>query len=110
MRPPLHVERLSHKRRYEVSKLVQLLLVRELATQVTNSEEGGRKVIVSSFNPGAVATNITRDPGVLLNTMVKVAQKLTCRTAQEGALTFVHAAEAGPETHGQYLDDCQIGE
>lgn len=100
---------MSHKSRYEVSKLVQLLLVRELADQVTSSEQGDQTVIVSSFNPGAVTTNIARDPGVLLQAMVKVAQKLTCRTTAEGALTLVHAAEGGPETHGQYLDDCQIG-
>ena len=101
---------MSHKYRYEVSKLVQLFLVRELAAQATNSDKGNSRVIVSSVNPGAVATNITRDPGVLLQTMVKVSQKLTCRTAAEGARTLVHAAEGAPETHGQYLDDCQIGE
>lgn len=96
--------------RYEVSKLVQLLLVRELAERATATEDGDCRVIISATNPGAVETNITRDPGLFLQACTKLAQKLTCRTAEEGSRTLVHAAQGGPETHGKYLDDCQIGE
>ena len=101
---------MSQKTRYEVSKLVQLLLIRELAAQVADSDGSDSAVLVSAVNPGAVATNISRDPGVFLQAMVKLSKTLTCRTAEEGARTLVHAAQGGIDTHGQYLDDCQIGE
>lgn len=32
------------------------------------------------------------------------------RSVEEGSRTLVHAAEGAPETHGQYLDNCQISE
>jgi retinol dehydrogenase 12 len=32
------------------------------------------------------------------------------RNVEEGSRTLIHAAEGAPETHGQYLDNCQVGE
>jgi retinol dehydrogenase 12 len=31
------------------------------------------------------------------------------RKTEEGSRTLVYAAQGGPETHGQYLDDCKVG-
>jgi retinol dehydrogenase 12 len=106
----IHASSPTDSGRYEVSKLVQLLLIREMANQVSKSDGSTERVVISATNPGAVTTNITRDPGVLLQAMTKVGQKLTCRSAEEGSRTLVYAAYAGQETHGKYLDDCHIGE
>jgi retinol dehydrogenase 12 len=96
--------------RYETSKLVQLLLVRELANAIEAPEKGKPGVIVSIVNPGAVKTDISRDASVAMTAYTKIVQAILCRSAEEGSRTLVHAAAGGSETHGQYLSDCKIGE
>jgi retinol dehydrogenase 12 len=96
--------------RYETSKLVQLLLVRELANMIGAPENGKPGVFISIVNPGAVKTDISRDAGAAMAAYTKVVQAILCRSAEEGSRTLVHAAAGGSETHGQYLSDCKIGE
>jgi hypothetical protein len=59
-------------------------------------------------NPGFVATQIMRHSGPAFQVYLKVLQKLLSRTPEEGSRTLVHAAYGGEETHGQYLDDCNV--
>ena len=33
---------------------------------------------------------------------------LSARSTEVGSRTLVHAASAGPETHGQYLSECRV--
>ena len=40
---------------------------------------------------------------------IKGITAILARTTEEGSRTLVSAAQAGPEAHGQYLDDCQVG-
>jgi hypothetical protein len=94
--------------RYYVSKLIQLLTVREFADELTKSTKPG-KIVTSVVNPGFVATQIMRHEGPLFQIYLKVLRKLLARTAEEGSRTLVHGAEGGEETHGQYLDDCKVG-
>lgn len=94
---------------YYVSKLMQLLAFRALAAELSRSSKPGR-IITSLINPGFVSTDVLREmdgPMVLLYALLK---KALSRTAEEGSRTLIHAAEGGAETHGQYLNDCQIGE
>jgi NAD(P)-dependent dehydrogenase (short-subunit alcohol dehydrogenase family) len=95
-------------RRYYVSKLIQLLVVREFAEELTKSTKPG-KIITSVINPGFVATNIMRHEGWLFQIYLKGLRKMLARTAEEGSRTLVHGALGGEETHGQYLDDCKVG-
>ncbi|PGH26386.1 hypothetical protein AJ80_01884 [Polytolypa hystricis UAMH7299] len=97
--------------RYFVSKLIQLLLVRELADEVTKFESSGKagRVIVSTPNPGAVDTSIMREAGSLFQIYLSIMKVLWFRSAEEGSRTLLHAAQAGEESHGQYLDDCKVG-
>jgi hypothetical protein len=41
--------------------------------------------------------------------MITIMRKTIARTTEVGGRILVNAAEGGPETHGQYLDDCKIG-
>lgn len=41
---------------------------------------------------------------------IGVMRKTMARTAEEGGRTLIHAAEGDPETHGEYLDDCKVGQ
>ena len=42
------------------------------------------------------------------NPVVRLLQRLLCRTTEEGSRTIVHAGLAGRETHGKFMSDCTI--
>ncbi|KAG9240027.1 putative short-chain dehydrogenase [Calycina marina] len=87
--------RMDDRDRYKVSKLMQLFCVRELAVRVTASDKDG-KIIVSTVNPGFA--------------IFYTALKLTiARSVEVDSRTLLNAAEGGEETHGAYLNDCEIG-
>jgi hypothetical protein len=94
--------------RYYVSKLIQLLVAREFAKELSNSSKPG-KVITNVVNPGFVATQIMRHGGPVFQVYLKLMKAALSRTAEEGGRTVVNGAEGGEETHGQYLNDCQVG-
>lgn len=94
--------------RYNVSKTIELLLMRELAFQLTASKKGGN-VVTSIINPGFVDTSIMRHASRAFALFVSGLKKLMSRTAEEGGRTLVWAAYGGAETHGKYLDDCVVG-
>ncbi|EED14023.1 short-chain dehydrogenase/reductase family protein, putative [Talaromyces stipitatus ATCC 10500] len=102
-------ERANMKNRYYVSKLVQLLIVRGLANQITNSTSPG-DITVSIANPGFVKTEVMRNASVSFHLIFRPWRKLVARSAEEGARTILHAAAGGKETHGQYLSDCKVAE
>jgi NAD(P)-dependent dehydrogenase (short-subunit alcohol dehydrogenase family) len=97
--------------RYNVSKLIQLLLARELASQITRSAKPGT-ITVNVVNPGFVKTEIMRsanaDAGTLFNIFFAPLRAVLARSAEAGSRTIVHGAAGGRETHGQYLSDCAV--
>ncbi|KXJ86428.1 hypothetical protein Micbo1qcDRAFT_126208 [Microdochium bolleyi] len=96
--------------RYAVSKLIQLLAVRELATQVTTSgKPGSQRVVVSTVNPGGVKTDIDRGSTGLQRIMNRSAG-WSLRATEVGGRTLVHGAQGGKATHGAYLDNCVVRE
>jgi retinol dehydrogenase-12 len=82
--------------------------VRELADLITKSNK--EKIIVSTVNPGFVKTDVMRHAPFLQSLSIKFFQRTIARTTEEGGRILVHAAEAGQESHGQYLDDCKISQ
>lgn len=94
--------------RYQISKLLGLLFSRELA-DLTRISEKGHSIVINNVNPGAVITDIVRNPEGLRRIYALVTQKLFCRPTEEGSRALVHGAEGAEETHSQYLDDCKIG-
>jgi NAD(P)-dependent dehydrogenase (short-subunit alcohol dehydrogenase family) len=96
--------------RYQVSKLIQHLLVTELADRLSKStKDGARRIVISLVNPGWVLTDIMRSSSTTFQTFNKVVGKIVARTPEEGGRILVNAAEGGVETHGKYLDDCKPG-
>ncbi|KAF4869100.1 Short chain dehydrogenase atnD [Colletotrichum siamense] len=93
--------------RYNISKVIQLQLARQLAENLTKSEKLGN-IVVSVVNPGLSDTEVTRNLGWLQGIIVKVVLSLVGRAPEEASRTLVLAAEGGPETHGQYLDDGKV--
>ena len=95
--------------RYNVSKSIELFCVRELAREVSESTKKGC-IIVSVTNPGFVDTSIMREATFPFSLFVSGLKKTMSRTAEEGGRTLVNAAKGAENTHGQYLDDCKVGQ
>ena len=94
--------------RYFQTKLMVMLLVQEIAGRIRKLDKASnsRAVIVNCPSPGWCRTPLFRtdDGGFWGRNMLK----LIGRDAEPGARCFTSAIAAGPETHGQYLSECQI--
>ncbi|KAJ9607759.1 hypothetical protein H2200_007837 [Cladophialophora chaetospira] len=97
------------KDRYNVSKLIQLLLGRELAKQLTSSAKPG-DIAVNVVNPGFVKTEVMRNGGAVFQVFFKPWRALVARPTEKGSRTIMHGAAGGKETHGQYLSDCAVAQ
>lgn len=86
-----------------VSKLMEILLAREMATRVNKSE-----IIVNSLTPGychsGLIDSITGPTRLVLNLL----KKAVARTTEVGGRTLVAAIVPSPESHGRYLNDSRI--
>jgi NAD(P)-dependent dehydrogenase (short-subunit alcohol dehydrogenase family) len=90
------------KNRYYLSKLLQVMFVRELSSRLPTPT----LVAVSAVNPGFCHSRLGRE--VDSNPFLK----LLARTTEMGSRTLVHAAiEPGErERHGHYLSSCKVTE
>ena len=91
--------------RYNVSKLLEILAVRELASIL---DKAGVPVTVNAVNPGLCRTQLFRALPFGVRQAVQGLLHVVGRTASMGARTLVSAAAGGPETHGQYLDSAAV--
>ncbi|KAK8038715.1 Short-chain dehydrogenase/reductase family protein [Apiospora rasikravindrae] len=94
--------------RYNTSKLMELLATRELAEQLTQSAKPCN-IVASIVNPGSVRTNINRNQPLLFRAVMFVLLLIMGRPVEVGGRTMVHPCVAGQESHGQYLDNCEVG-
>ena len=107
---------------YSVSKLFLMYAANELAANVDgsgigSSEKGDRGreeeedekenlVVINSVNPGATATNLTRNvTGIILRIVAYVYLNLLARTAEQGSRSLVSACALGRESQGQLWQD-----
>lgn len=95
--------------RYQTSKLVQIFVVRELARHLPDpSSAKGAAVVLNTLTPGFCRTALFRDNTFPASAFIGFNSWVLGRSAEAGARTLVHAAAAGPETHGQWLDTCDV--
>ncbi|KAH8897940.1 putative short chain dehydrogenase/ reductase [Thozetella sp. PMI_491] len=94
-------------RLYALTKVVEILVVRQLAPRIPVSRTG---VVLNVLNPGLCDTELARSapPPVLESLRERVNQY--GRTAEVGSRTLLHGAVAGPESHGHLLMSCKIDE
>lgn len=82
--------------RYSTSKLLEVLIVRELAPRLADSG-----VILNMLTPGLCKSRLSREAGWMLHIMIF----LFARSTEVGSRTLVAAAGTGPESHGAYMID-----
>ncbi|KAJ3243651.1 hypothetical protein HDU78_000264 [Chytriomyces hyalinus] len=99
----LNVNSPDFEQRYNVTKLMQVFIARELAQRVNCD-----RVIVNFLNPGLCHSNLTSTAKGWGSFMVETLKYWIGRTTEVGSRTLVHALSAGKESHGQYLSDCKV--
>ncbi|KAH7396375.1 putative short-chain dehydrogenase [Pyrenochaeta sp. MPI-SDFR-AT-0127] len=87
---------------YPISKLLEVFAVRSIAELYGSSTY---PVTINTVNPGLCHSELGRDFGIGF-WLIKL---ILARSTEVGSRTLVHAASVGPESHGQYLSDCEIG-
>lgn len=88
--------------RYPVSKLLEVLVVRELAAQTGPDYP----ITINCLNPGFCHSELAREAGWGLYLM----KLFLARSTEVGSRAIVTAAIAGPETHGLYMSESIIAE
>ncbi|KAF2448888.1 NAD(P)-binding protein [Karstenula rhodostoma CBS 690.94] len=91
----------SRSGRYPTSKLLQVLLLRELSSTLGRDYP----VVLNCVNPGFCHSALTRDFAPIAY-IGKIAMR--ARSTEVGSRTLVHAASAGRESFGEYLSNCQV--
>lgn len=99
-----------------VSEILELFATCGLTDTLTHSDKPGQ-VPASSLNPGSVKAGLgnirTEGREKRTRSLWKAHVKPVGRSAEKGSKTLVYLGrqrtKAGQETHGQYLDDCQVG-
>jgi retinol dehydrogenase-12 len=89
--------------RYNVSKLLEVLGVRELVQKVGPDYP----VIINMVNPGFCHSALMREVGFAQYIMKFL---FGARTTEVGGRTLVNAASFSQDSHGQYLGDCRVTE
>ncbi|KAI9647487.1 hypothetical protein NHQ30_003872 [Ciborinia camelliae] len=94
--------------RYNVSKLLEILIIRELAPRLSESEK--EPIILNTLTPGFCHSELMRHAVFPLNIFTRIGKSLMARTTEVGSRTLVAAAAAGQESHGHYMVDCAVSE
>ena len=92
--------------RYNVTKLLQVLVVRELAAEMDKA--GAPRVVLNALTPGLCRTDLFREVPFPVNLLFAVGLLAIGRTPEMGSRNILKAATAGEETHGNYIGDCAL--
>lgn len=85
--------------RYATSKLMEILLLREMAGRMS-----GSGVIINMVNPGLCHSKLAREIGWGF----WMFKQLVARSTEVGSRTLVAWASAGRNSHGMYMTDGRI--
>ena len=92
--------------RYLLSKLLLILGVRQLASELDREDRDSRSVIINYANPGWCKTELFRSNDGGLGG--RIGLQMIGRSAEEGSRTIVYGIVASEDTHGKYLSECRI--
>jgi retinol dehydrogenase-12 len=89
--------------RYQVSKLLEVLFVRELVSRL--SATSAPEVPIVMVNPGLCKSELVRDVGPVTKFIVSILMGVFARTTEVGSRTLVIGTTAGKESHGEFMSD-----
>jgi len=95
-------EKTNHEERYQTSKLLEVLTIRQIAPKL---EDSG--VILNYLNPGLCRSALGREGNFILKIMYFIRLP---RTTEVGSRTLVASASAGHESHGRYMSDAKVND
>lgn len=89
--------------RYNLSKLLEVFVVRQLASEMAPSDP----VIINALSPGFCQSTLFRHAPGFLRAILEIGVRIIGRTSEMGSRALMAAAAAGRETHGGYMDQCK---
>ncbi|KAK6067210.1 short-chain dehydrogenase reductase family [Seiridium cupressi] len=103
-------ERFKPNDRYAVTKLMEILLVRELVARLDTAGADAPPVTMNLLDPGLCKPTIARELEVsfIFRVAIDLVRLVFERTSESGGRAYVLAASAGPESHGGYLSDGEL--
>ncbi|KJX98660.1 short-chain dehydrogenase like protein [Zymoseptoria brevis] len=94
--------------RYNISKLLEVFVCREIAQDHPVSQLG---MTLTFVNPGLCHSELIRpDAPAVLRMFMTVMKAVLARTTEVGARTLVDASLRGQEDHGAFFSDCEVTE
>ncbi|KAJ4307260.1 hypothetical protein N0V88_000642 [Collariella sp. IMI 366227] len=93
---------------YSLTKLVENFAVHHLARDLLPVDK--TSVIINIVCPGLCVTKLGRHATQEAMAHLRQLHALMGRTAEDGSRTLLHGAVGGVETHGKFLESCEIGE
>ncbi|KZL63988.1 retinol dehydrogenase 12 [Colletotrichum tofieldiae] len=96
--------------RYNVSKLLEVMLVRSLSRAMDAGPHAAEPIILNTVHPGLCESELDKDVKGLAGYVLTFAKALVARTTEEGGRTLVHSSAAGTESHGKYMSECRVRE
>jgi len=94
--------------RYSVSKLLEVLFVRELGSILSKEGTKTPPVIVNCLTPGLCKSDFGREASGFQKFIIGIMMGLLARTTEAGSRTLVSAVSAVEESNGCYMEHCQI--
>ncbi|KAB8204197.1 NAD(P)-binding protein [Aspergillus parasiticus] len=97
-------EAFSQQPRYQVTKLIEVLFMRELVARLKSKTVSAPSVIINIVNPGLCFSNLDRS-GSEPPLIVRIMRRILDRTTEVGGRTLVLAAAAPASSHGEFQSD-----
>ncbi len=93
--------------RYQISKLLEVLFVRELVSRLKSTNSPEPDVTIDLINPGLCKSNLSseNEKSFPINVIFFVLMSLLARSTEVGSRTIVHGASAGQASHGMFMSD-----
>ncbi|RVX65852.1 hypothetical protein B0A52_10309 [Exophiala mesophila] len=85
--------------RYNLSKLLEILFIRELCSRLHDES-----VVITMVNPGLCKSELDRSASFILRLFITPLRMILARTTEVGSRTLV-AGACSPDSHGQFMSD-----
>src|SRR5882757_9767880 len=95
--------------RYYVSKLMEVLFIREFVNRLGMYDPASASlpVTITLVHPGFCVSSLGRSMNLVTRWVGNAMRRLIGRSTEVGSRTLVQGACAGPESHGQFMSDGQ---